>query len=324
MRVLRTFFSRLQNWAGILLVGFFIAIAAAAPLLSPMDPENPGPIKLVGRITDHQPRPPSIAAPLGTLSGQISIYHTLIWGSRSALAFGLIVALSTAIIGVSIGTISAYYGGILDTVLMRITDAFLSFPVIAAVVVFQQIMTIILTNIGAYQFPTGFGSTTLYISPYANNQGEIPAWLELVNAINPVMIAFILFSWMPYSRITNVVVKRHKQEEYVQAAKALGSGHTGIIFRHLIPNSISPILVLVARDIGAMVLFQATFTYIGLGGDSLWGMLLVNGRNWILAPGGILTYWWVFLPATLALILFGIGWNLVGDSLNDVLNPRLR
>ncbi len=194
MRVLRTFFSRWQNWPGILLVGFFIAVAASAPLLSPMDPQNPGPIKLVGKRTDHQPKPPSDTAPLGTLSGQISIYHSLIWGSRSALAFGLFVALSTAVIGVAVGTIGAYYGGILDTVLMRITDAFLSFPVIAAVVVFQQIMTIVLTNIGAYQFPTGFGSTTLYVSPYVTNPGKIPAWLELINTINPVMIAFILLS----------------------------------------------------------------------------------------------------------------------------------
>jgi peptide/nickel transport system permease protein len=85
------------------------------------------------------------------------------------------------------------------------------------------------------------------------------------------------------------------------------------------------VIVLVARDVGGMVLLQATFTFIGLGGNSLWGMLLVRGRDWILGPGGnILTFWWVFMPATLALVLFGVGWNLLGDGLNEVLNPRTR
>ena len=73
-----------------------------------------------------------------------------------------------------------------------------------------------------------------------------------------------------------------------------------------------------------MVLLQATFTFIGLGGNSLWGNLLIWGRDYIITPGGLLTYWWVFLPTTLVLVLFGIGWNLLGDGLNDLLNPRTR
>jgi len=322
MRALKSFFARWQNWPGIIIVAFFIFVAAAAPLLSPVDPLNPGPIKVVGKFTDHKPQPPSELAPLGTLPGQASIYHTLIWGTRSALIFGLIVALGTAAIGVLVGTTGAYFGGLLDDILMRVTDAFLAFPVIAAVVVFQQVVSITMLNAGAYYSSGGLGGAVTSTNPFLNTPEEIPMWLNLINQLNPVMIAFILFSWMPYSRIINVMVKRNKQAEYVQAARSLGASHLHLIFQHLIPNSIAPILVLAARDIGAMVLFQATFTYIGLGGDSLWGMLLVKGRNWILAPGGILTYWWIFLPATLALVLFGIGWNLVGDGLNDSLNPR--
>lgn len=136
------------------------------------------------------------------------------------------------------------------------------------------------------------------------------------------MIAFILFTWMPYARITNAVVKTIKQTEFVEAARTSGAKHARIIFRHLIPNSISPAIVLAARDVGSTVLLQTTFTFIGMGGSSPWGTLLVKGRDWILNPGGIFTYWWAFLPATLALVLFGIGWNLLGDGLNDALNPR--
>ncbi len=147
----------------------------------------------------------------------------------------------------------------------------------------------------------------------------------MLYGLDAVMIAFILFSWMPHARIMNTMVMRIKQTEYVQAAQALGAGHATIIFRHLIPNAIAPVLVLAARDVGGMVLLQATFTFIGLGGNSLWGTLLVRGRDWVIGPGGnILTFWWVFLPATLALVLFGIGWNLIGDGLNEVLNPRTR
>jgi peptide/nickel transport system permease protein len=71
-----------------------------------------------------------------------------------------------------------------------------------------------------------------------------------------------------------------------------------------------------------MVLLQATFTFIGIGQSSAWGQILVSSRDWIISPGGIFTYWWTFLPATLALILFGVGWNLLGDGLNEALNPR--
>ena len=148
--------------------------------------------------------------------------------------------------------------------------------------------------------------------------------LDLLNRLNSVSVAFILFSWMPYARIMNTMVLRAKQTQYIQAARALGAGHSNLILRHLIPNSITPIIVLAARDVGGMVLLQATFTFIGLGGGSLWGNLLVWGRDYIITPGGLLTYWWVFLPATLALVLFGIGWNLLGDGLNDLLNPRTR
>jgi len=116
---------------------------------------------------------------------------------------------------------------------------------------------------------------------------------------------------------------RVKQADYITASKALGASHTRILFRHLIPNSTAPAIIVLARDIGGVVLLQAALTFIGMGGNSLWGELLVFGRRWIIGPGGnFMTYWWTYLPATLAIIFFGIGWNLLGDGLNDWLNPR--
>jgi len=119
-------------------------------------------------------------------------------------------------------------------------------------------------------------------------------------------------------------VARLRNVDYVQAARSAGAGGLRIIFRHLLPNAIAPAIVLVARDVGAMVLLGAAFTFIGVGGESPWGELAALGREYVIGSyGDPLQTWWVYLPVTLALILFGVGWNLLGDGLNDQLNPRL-
>jgi peptide/nickel transport system permease protein len=107
------------------------------------------------------------------------------------------------------------------------------------------------------------------------------------------------------------------------AARSLGAGHLRLIFRHLIPNSISPAIVLAARDVGYLVLLQAGFTFIGLSHGSEWGVLLSLGRCHVIGPGGNpFTWWWIYFPPTLAMVLFGVGWNLLGDGLNDWVNPH--
>jgi len=323
MSPLRGFFSRWQNLLGLVLVTLFVVVAIAAPWLSPQDPQNPGPLKWVGRAIDFEPRSPREVPPLGTLSGQISVYHAVVWGARSAVLFGLTVAILTALIGTLVGAVSAYFGGFVNSLLMRVTDAFLSFPIIAGVVLISQLITTTLHEAGLRFFKNVSGQpifSTATSSFYLEE--ELPPFLQMLLNIDPVLIALILFSWMSYARIMNTVVRRTRNADYVEAARALGAGHNRLIFRHLIPNSITPMIVLAAKDVGGMVLLQATFTFIGMGGNSPWGMVLVRGRDWIITQGGIFTYWWVFIPATLALILFGIGWNLLGDGLNDALNPR--
>jgi len=324
MNSLRRFFSKWQNGLGLLLVTFFLVIALIAPVLSPEDPENPGAIKTVGRVTDLVPHPPSEQDPLGTLPRQISVYHALVWGARSAVGFGVTVSFSVALLGILIGTISAYAGGFTSKLLMRITDAFLSFPVIAGVVLMQQLSTNVLYNFGIRIYQNGVIGLFTPAGEFTAVPPDLPRLISFLLNIDPILIAFIAFSWMPYARIMNTVVQRIKQTEFIEASRALGSGHLRLIFRHLIPNTVTPAVVLAARDVGGMVLLQATFTFIGFGESSPWGLLLIRGRDWIVNPAGIFSYWWVFLPATLALILFGIGWNLLGDGLNDALNPRTR
>ena len=303
MRELTRFFSRWQNLLGLVIVAAYLFLALAAPALSPSEnPEQPSPFKVVGRATDRSPHPPSEGARLGTLPGQLDIYHTVVWGARSALRFGLVTALSTAVLGVLVGAVSGYVGGVVNSLMMRTTDAFLSFPVIAGVWLFQQIL-----------LPPRLG-------------GELTTWLQKTVYglnLNPVMVTFILFSWMPYARITNTQVVQLRRIEYVVAARSLGAGNGRIILRHLLPNALSPALVLVARDVGAMVMLESAFTFIGMGGSTEWGVLLVTGRDYVIGIGGDpLAYWWTFIPASVALALFGIGWNLLGDGLNVRLNPR--
>jgi hypothetical protein len=95
-----------------------------------------------------------------------------------------------------------------------------------------------------------------------------------------------------------------------------------VIRRHLVPNSISPAVVLAARDVGSAVILQATIVMLGLGGNSPWGSLLAIGRKWIVS--GVLNYWWVYVPITAAIVLFGVTWNLVGDGLSEALAPDSR
>jgi hypothetical protein len=102
----------------------------------------------------------------------------------------------------------------------------------------------------------------------------------------------------------------------------LGGSPFWIIRKHILRNSTGPAIVLAARDVGGVVLLQATLTFVQIGGDSIWGQMLAQGRNWVIGAGGsLLRYWWVFLPPTLAVMLFGIAWNIFGDGLNDVLEP---
>jgi peptide/nickel transport system permease protein len=302
VRNLRRFLSRRQNLLACAIVGFYILVALLAPQFAPPDDaDHPSPFRIVGKSYDKIPHPPSAEARLGTEPGQLDVYYTLVWGTRSALRFGLIVTLTTACLGVLIGAISGYYGGVVNGLVMRITDAFLTFPAIAGVWLFQQVM--------------------VPASSFAESAPLLKALLNL--KLSPVMLTLILFSWMPYARLINANIVRLKQTEYVQAARAVGARNVRIILRHLLPNALSPAIVLGARDVGGMVILESAFTFVGLGGATEWGVLLVTGRDYVIGMrGNPLTYWWVFLPATLALVFFGIGWNLLGDGLNTLLNPR--
>ena len=317
MRRLRRFFSRWQNWIATLLILGFFGVAIAAPILSPDDPKQPGPFMRVGRATRGEPQPPDEKSVLGMLPFGIDVYHALVWGSRDALKFGLIVSITTAVFGIFYGALSGVVSQRMGGLLMNIADSFLAFPPIAGVVFLQQLFAATVTAMGGFY----------YLHPTLGRVVEIngPATLiqTLLETVNPLMLSLIIFSWMPYARLVHSIVLTLRQTDFVQAARALGAGPFWVIRKHLFPNSVAPAMVLAARDIGGVVLLQATLTFIQIGGDSIWGSMLAQARDWVIGPGGsLLTYWWVFIPPTLAVMVFGIAWNMLGDGLSDVLDPR--
>jgi ABC-type dipeptide/oligopeptide/nickel transport system permease subunit len=316
MRRWQRFFLLWQNWIAFLLILGYLSVAVLAPYLSPNDPDHPGAFIPVGKVFVGEPQPPDEKAILGTLPFGIDVYHPLVWGSRGALLFGLIVTSSTALFGVIYGAVSGFAGNRLSSLMLRVADSFLAFPPIAGVVLLQQLFVTSITAVGGYFLPTG------EIFSFSQEPLEVTLIQSLLETIDPLMLSLIAFSWMPYARLIHSIVLTLKQTEFVQAAQALGGGPFWIIRKHLLRNSIGPAIVLAARDIGGVVLLQATLTFIGIGGGSIWGEMLAQGRNWVIGPGGsMLRYWWVFLPPTFAVMLFGITWNMLGDGLNDVLEP---
>jgi peptide/nickel transport system permease protein len=223
------------------------------------------------------------------LSGGYDVFYGLIWGTRLAFKLGLAVALGRAFIGVLLGLLAGYAGGLLDRLIMRVTDAFMAVPVIAAALLM----------------------------------------LVLLADAQPIILVLILFGWMPCARLVrgNVLVERG--QEYIQAAIALGVPNRRIIFRHLAPNITCGLFALTTLDVGAALIWAATFYFIRLTGspdgnvEADWGQMLSLARDWIVGPPAeALKYWYSYLPVSLALVLFSLGWSFIGDGLADALDPR--
>ena len=295
---------------GSVLIVLFVLVAIGAPILAPpINPNDPYTIPRDG--FKAQPRPPGtewrVKPPplpfwweavtgkkewvhlLGTSQGQYDLYYGIIWGTRTAFKTGLIVVLATVVIGVVVGSVSAYYGGLLDNILMRIVDVLIILPSLMATLILAAVLTPML------------GRTTL-----------------------PAMIALIAFGWMGYARIIRGDILSVKERDYVMAARVIGAQDRRILFRHIIPNAIFPTLVLASLGIGDVVLAFAALSFLGIGTDlgyADWGQVLSFARNWMTSLN---TYWYIIVYPGIALILFVMGWNLLGDALRDVLDPRLR
>lgn len=309
---------RWQTWAAILMIAAIGCVALFAPSIAPAEePANPSPMKVIGSSRDPVPQPPSSAARLGTTPHQYDVFYTLIWGTRQALGFGIGVTLVTALFGTAIGAVCAYLGGLLNRLFTRLTNALLAFPLMAAIPFMVMFSRFLLMRIspGDPAAQAAAQESSFFIQLLYN----------LFERVGPFTLAVILLTWIPYARLVNDQILRLKNTEFIVAARSLGARNRRIILRHLIPNSLTPVVVWATKSIGALVILQAAFTFIGMDEGSAWASLLEEGKYWIIGPGGsLLTHWWVYLPVTLAIIAFGFAWNLLGDEMNSVFNPRER
>jgi peptide/nickel transport system permease protein len=273
---------------GFMLLLFFAGIALFAPQIAPPKYAH-NPYMMPHKGYSPTPKPPSKAHIFGTTSGQYDIFYGAVWGTRTAFKIGLFVVGIAALVGIALGSISGYYGGIIDEILMRITDVMWAIP----------------TLVLAMAIVVAFG-----------------------RGLDKIMIALAMVHWRWYVRVIRSEILTLRDQEFVQAAKITGVSDVKIILRHILPNAIYPVLIMASMDMGSMVITASFMSFVGLGaakGYADWGQMVALARNYIVGPpDDPLKFWYtIAIPGGL-IVLFVLAWNLIGDALRDAFDPKLR
>mgnify|MGYP000035211189 CR=1 FL=1 len=251
--------------------------------------------------------------PLGTDKYGRDLLSLILYGARVSLIVSLIVIILGVPVGILLGLVAGYFGGKVDEVIMRITDIFLAFPALILAIAFASVLPerirpiIIQSNILKQVLSIIFAADIRDAANFA--------------PILSVILAIILVWWPAYTRIIRGSVLSARENLYVEAARALGVSTWKILFKHILPNIISPVLVLITLDIGAVILMEAALSFLGLGAQDPmvdWGKIVYDGAQYF--PDR----WWLVIFPGLATFLAVLGWNLIGDTLRDVLDPRTR
>ena len=270
--------------AGSLILMLAVLAAVLAPWITPQDPYNLAEVSLEYFLT-----PPlwmeDGQAPfiLGTDDQGRCIFSTIIYGCRTSLIVGFSVVLITGTFGVMMGLLTGYYGGKLDALVMRMADTIYAFS----------------TTLLALMFLGIFGKGSVLL----------------------VILAICIAGWVRYARTMRGSVLEVKQEAYIMAAKATGAGDFRLLLRHLLPNAIPPIFVIVAVDLAVVIMIEATLSFLGVGvplTEPSLGMMVAIGKNYVYAG-----MWWMIVFPGAALIFLVVGINLFADWLREELNPKI-
>ena len=222
------------------------------------------------------------ARPLGADNLGRDIYARLLYGGRISLVLATSAVLLATSVGVLVGLLAGYLGGWLDDLVMRVADIQLTFPVIMLAIAIVAVV------------------------------GTSPVALVGVLALS---------GWVLHARTVRANVLTLRQLEYVDAARALGASHRRVVFRHVLPNTLAPILVIVSSQFATMVLLESGLSFLGMGvqpPNPSWGGMLAEGRDYLSNA------WWLATMPGLAISLVVLGANLLGDGLRDLLDPHLR
>jgi len=286
--VVRQLLRRPTSIAGLVLLAAFIAVAVLAPVIAPPeDPQDPYSIPHTGYRPE--PRAPSAEHIFGTTERQYDVFYGVVWGTRTAFRVGLIITAAALTIGLTVGSLAAYYGGWLDNILMRIVEIVQAFPFLLAALTLAAVL-----------------------------RGRMGSGLTAGIA------ALIAFGWPAYARLIRGDILSVRTRDFTLAARAIGAKDQRILLRHILPNAIFPTLVYASMDIGSYVLSFAALSFLGLGADvgyADWGQMISFARNWI---SSLAAYPHIVLYPGMAILLFVLAWNLIGDAFRDIIDPRLR
>ena len=273
---------------GMVILGALVLGAIFIPIFEPFDYQtvpNPDVIVPIGRPPSVFWDPRSTAALFGETGGLQRDVWQLVWnGARTSLFVGFFSMIIGVVLGTIVGTIAGFFGGIADNVLMRVVDVMLSLPLLFVILVASRFF--------------GNGSAIL------------------------IVLIFGFFSWMGVSRLVRSLFLSLREQDFVEAARAVGVSERRIAFRHILPNAVSPIVVVASLIVAGNIIAEAFVSFLGFGISSLtptWGNVLTNALTFI--PQG--NWWWPFFPGFF-IVLTVLAVNFIGDGLRDALDPRSR
>jgi len=261
--------------AGLVLATALVVIAVFAPLIAPF----PGDAGSATHPLDSF-LPPSSHHWFGTDDVGRDVFSRVVYGARISLSVAAIVIAFSCIVGVPLGIAAGYFGGIVDTVLMRVTDIFLAFPALTLALALASVLT------------PSVGNATIAIA----------------------------VTWWPwYARLARGQAASVAGRPYIESCRALGISPFRTLFRHVLPNSVTPVIVQASLDVGGVILTAAALSFLGLGAQDPtpeWGLLVSKGEAYFT------TQWWLVTFPGAAILIAALAYNLVGDGLRDRLDPR--
>ena len=281
--------------ASALVVLLLVGSAILAPWVAPFNPFDPASLNLMNGFS--APMEPNAFTGdtfwLGTDDQGRDIFSTILYGMRISLFVGFMAVLFAMVLGITLGLIAGYVGGWVETIIMRIADIQLTFPAILIAMLI-------------------FGIATGITPP--QHRDEVAIWV--------LIIAIGLSDWVQFARVVRGATLVEKSKDYVQAARLIGRSSFSIMLRHILPNVMSPVLVIATISLALAIIAEATLSFLGIGAPptqpSL-GTLIRIGQGFLFSGE-----WWILFFPAMALLALALSVNLLGDWLRDALNPRLR
>ena len=275
---------RFRKHPGAIVGVFVIAFLALAVILVPLSPYDPEASSITERL-----QPPSLAHPMGTDALGRDLLTRVLYGGRVSLTVGILVVIISLSIGVPTGALAGYYGGWLDSVLMRITDTFLSLPALLVLILLSAILR------------------------------EVDFPLFESNSMLTIALVIGILSWMTFARLVRAIFLTLREMDFVAATRALGGSDLRIIANHILPNSIGPIIVEATLELGYAIIEESGLSFLGFGiqpPTPSWGNLLSNAQE------NFTKYPWLAIFPGLMIFFAIISVNYIGDGLRDAFDPH--